>query len=366
MLRQSALTIVVLAGLSALSACSRNDGPTEDVRPVRTERVAAHAGGISATYTGQVSARREAVLGFMVSGRIQNRRVEVGDIVEVGTPLFQLDPSDAALNANAQRSQVESARSQLRQAEGDYRRYAELSKAHYVSRADVDKMRMSMETAQQALRAAEANYGVAANQSGYTMLRSTTAGVVTSIDAEAGQVVQAGQIVIHIAEHGEREIVVSVPESRVDELRNARSLGIELWADPKHRYVGRLREMAPDTDSVTRTYSAKVTIVGADASVRLGMTGKVLVALAAQNGVRRLPLTAIYDAGGKPQVWVVDPKTSRVNTREVTLAQAQKDGVLVSAGLRDGDIVVTAGVNLLHAGQKVRLAGSDERAEVES
>jgi len=114
--------------------------------------------------------------------------------------------------------------------------------------------------------------------------------------------------------------------------------------------------MAPDTDSVTRTYSAKITIVGADVGVRLGMTGKVLVALPGQNGLRRLPLTAIYDTGGKPRVWIVGPKTHTVSTRDVTLAQAQKAAVLGSAGLRDGDIVVTAGVNLLHPWQKVRLS----------
>jgi multidrug efflux system membrane fusion protein len=366
MLRQSLTAPTLLIALCALSACRSDNDSAEQARPVRTERISPRSGGIAATYSGEISARREAALGFMVGGRVLRRRVEIGDVVEVGTPLFQLDATDAALNANASRSQVESARSQLDQARSDYDRFAKLADAKFVSRADVEKMRLSLLTAQQGLRAAQANHGVVANQAAYTSLRSTTAGVVTAIEAEAGQVVQPGQIVVRIAERGEREVVISVPEARVDELRNARSLAIELWAVPQRRYVGRLREMAPDTDTVTRTYSARVSVLDADGQVRLGMTGKVLVALPQERSLRRVPLTAIYDADGTPKVWIVDPKTSRVATRPVTVTQAQKDGVLISAGLRDGDIVVTAGVNLLHAGQKVRTVAREAKGGTQS
>jgi RND family efflux transporter MFP subunit len=345
----AALVVVLLAG------CASEAKPTEEVRPVRAMRVGNASDTVGATYSGEIRARREAALGFMVSGRIQQRMVEVGDTVAPGTVLFRLDPTDAVLNANASRSQVASARSQYEQARGDYARFAQLAGAQYVSRSELDKARMSLKTAEEALRAAEANNGVAANQAGYTTLRATTAGVITSLEAEAGHVVSPGQVVVRIAERGERELIVSVAESRVEELRNARKLSVELWADPRHRYEGRLRELAPDADAITRTYSAKITVVGADAAVRLGMTAKLRVALPSDGTLRRLPLTAIYDPRGTPNVWVIDPKTSRVALRPVVLAQAQNDGVLVGRGLRDGELVVTAGVHMLHAGQKVSM-----------
>lgn len=346
----AALAVVLLA------ACSRAAVPAEeDPRPVRTLRVGDANHHSDALYSGEIRARREAALGFMVGGRIQSRAIEVGDTVAKGAVLFRLDPTDAALNANASRSQVASARSQYEQAKNDYARFSQLSSMQYVSRSELDKARMNLQTAQEALRAAQANNGVVANQANYTTLRSTVGGVVTSIEAESGQVVSAGQVVARVAEDGEREIIVSIPESRVDELRTARALTVELWADPQHRYTGRLRELAPDADAVTRTYSAKVTVVGADAAVRLGMTAKLHVALPTKGTLRRLPLTAIFDPNGKPHVWIVDPKTARVSLRPVSLSHAEDDGVLVSRGLRDGEIVVTAGVNLLHAGQKVRM-----------
>lgn len=338
----------------ALSACGHSAEPVEDVRPVRTQQVSRAGIDNTATYSGEIRARHEASLGFLVSGRIQRRLVEVGDHVAVGQPLFQIDPTDTALNANASRTQVESTRIQYLKALHDYERYAELGRSQFVSRSQVEQMRLAMETARESLRAAQATHGVSANQASYTTLRATTSGVVTSITAEAGNVVAAGQVVVKIAERGEREVVISIPEARVDELRKARSLSIELWAAPGRFYNGRLRELAPDTDAVTRTYSARISIPDADEKVGLGMTGKLLVKLDGDARLRRLPLTALYDVDGKPKVWVVDTNTSRVQLREVMVAQAQRDTVLISRGLRDGELVVTAGTNLLHAGQKVR------------
>lgn len=313
------------------------------------------SGGRPRPIPARFRARREAALGFQVSGRVQKRLVEVGDPVKAGTPLFELDPADQSLSVKAAQADVDSTRAQLAQAQSEYTRYASLLKDNYVSRDDYERKRLALRSAEQSSRAALANYGLVSNQARYTTLHSSAAGVVTSISAESGQVVQAGQTVAKIAQDGERELMISIPESRVGELRSAETLTITLWAAPERRYTGRLRELAPDTDSVTRTYSARVTLVDADAQVSLGMTGTLLLSLPELPGnFRRVPLTALYDSDGTPKVWVVDSKSSRVTARPVTIARTQRNGVLVSGGLEDGDIVVTAGVNLLHEGQKVR------------
>ena len=363
MLRFRAVTAAVYVALPLLAACSREHVVIEDVRPVRTVTVGAPAAAAAANYSGEIKARHEAVLGFMVNGRIQQRLVEVGDRVKAGTALLRLDPTDTALNAQAALAQVNSARSSLAQSRNDLARYEALAQRNYVGKSDLEKARLALANAEQSFKAAEANYRVAANQAGYATLKANVDGVVTAIDADVGRVVQAGQVVIHIAEHGERELLVSVPESRVDELRSARTLAVVLWADPTRRYAGRLRELAPDTDSVTRTYAARISVVDADAAVGLGMTARLQVDLSAPSNARKLPLTAIFDPDGSPRVWVVDPKTSRVAQRPVRLEQMQKNAVLVGSGLSDHDVVVTAGVNLLHDGQQVRIADSQSQKE---
>jgi membrane fusion protein, multidrug efflux system len=363
MFRTTAIATALTAVLPLLAGCSNDHVQIEDVRPVRTLTIGPPSIAAAANYSGEIKARHEAVLGFMVSGRIQQRLVEVGDSVKAGTPLLRLDPTDTALNAQAALAQVNSARSSLAQNRNDLARYEALAQKNYVGKSDLEKARLALANAEQSLKAAEANYRVAANQTGYTTLKANVDGVVTAIDADVGRVVQAGQVVIRIAEHGERELLVSVPESRVDELRNARALSVEMWADSTHRYAGRLRELAPDTDSVTRTYAARISVLDADAAVGLGMTAKLLVDLSAAGDTRKLPLTAIFDPDGAPRVWVVDPKTSRVSPRPVTLAQMQKNAVLIGSGLSDNDIVVTAGVNLLHDGQQVRVVDAPARSE---
>lgn len=347
--------------LALASGCARHDTAPESARPVRVERIGPQAQGQHASYSGEVRARRETVVGFLTSGRVQQRLVEVGQQVQVGQALLRLDPIDADLNAAAARSQLDSARSSYRQAQVDFARYSKLIEKKYVSRFEYEKSKLSLDSAAETLRGAEANYRLAANQSAYTVLRAPVAGVITSVDVEAGQVVPSGQVAVHMAADGERELVVSVPEGRVEELRQARSLSVELWARDGKRFNARLRELSPDIDPVTRTYDARVSILDADDSVRLGMTGKVVVQLPAQEKLRRLPLTAIYDGDGRTSVWVLDPAASRARLRQVQLAGVQGTGVLVREGLRDGEWVITAGVNLLHEGQKVRPMSASAR-----
>jgi RND family efflux transporter MFP subunit len=179
--------------------------------------------------------------------------------------------------------------------------------------------------------------------------------------AEAGQVVAPGQTVVTVAADGEREVAISIPEQRVDELRGAHRLVVSMWAYPGRTWNGKLRELAPDTDSVTRTYSARVTIEDPDpALVRLGMTASVQAPDVDGKGAIRLPLTAIVDADGKRLVWVVDKQTLRVAPRQVTIGGAQNDTVLVTGGLAGGETVVTAGVHMLQSNQQVLLAGGGQ------
>jgi RND family efflux transporter MFP subunit len=168
-------------------------------------------------------------------------------------------------------------------------------------------------------------------------------------------VVAAGQAVVTLAGDGEREVAVSIPESRIEELQHARALEVSFWARPGRRYAAALREIAPAADSVTRTYAARITVKGADAALTLGMTASVFAPDVAGKSAIRLPLTAVLDVPGRSLVWVVDRQSSRVAARTVTLAGVQDEQVLVASGLAGGETVVTAGVHMLHEGQPVKL-----------
>jgi multidrug efflux system membrane fusion protein len=348
-------TAVALAAVILLSACKRHEPEAfEEARPVRTILAGRNAGSVGAAYSGEIVARYESQLGFRTPGKVAARLVDVGSVVKRGQPLMRLDPEQEVLHVVAASADVDAARSRAAQARIDLQRTEQLLARQFASRAELDQQKLALDQAEAQLRSALAQRDSSANQRSYTVLTADRDGVVTAIGAEAGQVVAAGHPVVSVAADGEREVAISIPESRVDELRQAKTLQVSVWAHPGRTWTGVLRELAPGTDSVTRTYSARISIRDADPAVlRLGMTASVFAPDVDGASAIRLPLTAIVDREGKRQVWVVDPKTSRVALRNVALGSPQDDTVLVTTGLVGGETIVTAGVHMLQPGQRV-------------
>ncbi|CAG2155110.1 Multidrug resistance protein MdtA [Cupriavidus yeoncheonensis] len=352
----------------AVAACSPAEPPQhEEVRPVRTIIAGQTSGTVGASYSGEIRARYESQLGFRTGGKIVARLVDVGAHVKRGQVLLRLDPTQEALQVTAASADVDAARSRVAQARVDVKRIEQLLARNFASQAELDQQRLALDQSEAQLRSALARQRLNANQEGFTTLVADRDGVVSTISAEAGQVVAAGQSVVTVAADGEREVAINIPESRVEELRKAKALQVSVWAHPDKAWTGSLRELAPDTDSVTRTYSARISIQHPDETLlRLGMTASVFAPDVDGNRAIRLPLTAIVDRGNSSQVWIVPPKSSRVQARDVQLGSAQKDSVLVTAGLFGGETVVTAGVHMLKAGQRVKVieaatqAGSDK------
>lgn len=347
--------LIAALGLT-LGGCAKDKAVHhEEVRPVRTVTASRSVGSVSATYSGEIRARYESRLGFKIAGKVNARLVEVGSHVRAGQALMRLDPQDAVLSEASAEAQTEAARVKLAQSRIDLERGERLLADHIISKSAFDQYKLAYDTAASQLRSTQAQQQITLNQRSYNVLTADRAGVVTAIDAEVGHVVSPGQVVVSVAADGEREVVVSVPESRVAELRNAKQMTVATWADPKRQYAAVLRELAPDTDKATRTYAARITVRNPDAAIRLGMTASVQIPDIEGASAIRLPLSAIYDKSGEPLVWVVDTKAATVSTRPVKLAAAQKHTVLVAEGVSDGDVVVTAGVHMLHAGQKVKV-----------
>ncbi|MFZ6780445.1 efflux RND transporter periplasmic adaptor subunit [Undibacterium sp. Ji83W] len=340
-----------------LAGCAPSQPPEhEDVRPVRTLIAGRTTGSVGANYSGEIRSRYESQLGFRTGGKIVARLVEVGSHVKRGQPLLQLDPSQEMLMVNAAGADVDAARSRVAQSKIDVQRAQQLLAKNFASQAELDNQRLALDQAEAQLRSAQARQQMNANLRGFTTLVADRDGVVSAINAEAGSVVAAGQPVVTMDADGEREVTISIPESRVDELRKAKSLQVSVWAYPGKVWNGSLRELAPATDSVTRTYSARIAIEQPDpALLRLGMTASVFAPDIEGSSAIRLPLTAIVYHEVQRQVWIVDPKTKRVAARNIQLGAAQKDSVLIASGLTGGEIVVTAGVHQLHADQQVKL-----------
>lgn len=361
--RRKAVRVAALAlsGVTLLGACSKPVEKTEDVRPVRAIRLAAGNVDIAAEFPGEVRARTESRLGFRVGGKIVARKVDVGTIVKRGQVLMQLDPQDLQLAQAQANAGLMAAESNRDLALAEMKRYKELREKNFVSQAVLDGKETAFKAAQASYEQALAAYRNQSNQAGYTTLISDIDGVVTSVDAEAGQVVAAGSPVVRVAKAGEKEIVIGIPEDKVDTLRRIDDVRVRTWANPNETLPGKIRELSPVADPATRTYTAKIAIPNAPASMKLGMTAYVTFATKTSDAMIRLPLTALFQQKSATAVWVVE--NGAVKPVPVEVAGSAGNAILVSGGVLPGQTVVTAGVNLLKAGQKVKILGGEDTAD---
>lgn len=345
------LAIVMSAAL--LAACSKPVEKTEDIRPVRALRLAADTADVVAQFAGEVRPRVESRLGFRVGGKIVARKVDVGSTVKRGQVLMQLDPQDLQLAQAAANAGLKAAESNRDLARAEYKRYQELREKNFVSQAVLDAKETAFKAAQATYDQALASYRNQSNQAGYSSLVADIDGVVTGIDAEVGQVVAPGTPVVRVAALGEKEVVVGIPENQVDAIRSIADVRVQTWARPNETIPGRIRELSPVADAATRTYTARIAIPSAPQDVRLGMTATVTFAAKTANPMLRVPLTALVQDKGATAVWVVE--NGAVKQVPVRLAGPSGNDLLIAGGLAPGQTVVTAGVNLLKPGQKVKI-----------
>lgn len=353
------LLIVLPLSTVLLAGCGGNDNSGAGiVRPVQTMTVGQYERTVGSTYSGQIQARFDSKQAFQVGGTVAKRITEVGERVKTGQPLLQLDLSNLQYQLTQAGAQLDAARNQAAQAKVDLGRSKALVDQNFISQAEYDQSALNDQKAQAQLQAAQAQYGEAKNQLSYGTLRAAVPGVVTSIDVDVGQVVRPGETAVDIARDGEREVAISVPESRVDDIRKARGLTVTLWAAPGPVYPAKLRVLYPDTSQTTRTYEGRVTLLKPDATVRLGMTAYVHVPGAVEHEAYVVPLTALDNKNGQTLLWVVNRQDSTVTSRVVKIFALVGNDALIASGLKPGDVVVTAGAQLLHDGQKVKPVGT--------
>ena len=340
----------------ALAACSRPDPAPAPVQAVRTMTVSSDSAGGTHEFAAEVRARFESRLGFRVGGKMTGRAVELGQHVNAGQVLAQLDATDLKLSQEAALAASRAAQTNYELAAAEYKRYKGLLEQGFISSIELERREATLKAQKAQLDQALAQANVQGNQAGYASLTATAAGVITGVEADPGTVLAAGTPVVRLAHDGPRDVVFAVPEDGVAAFRALQGrpgvLKVRPWgtATPLPATV---REVAAAADATTRTFQVKADI-GA-APLQLGQTVTVLVDLPRQEGITRLPLTAVMQQQGQTAVWLVDRSTMTVKVQPIAVAGADGNVVVVSAGLSPGQTVVTAGVHVLTPGQKVKL-----------
>ena len=336
-----------------LVACSRPAPPEEPVRAVKLMTVAMGNMNSGVEFAGEVRARVETRLGFRVAGKLIRRQAEIGQHVKPGQLLAQLDPQDFKLATDATAAQLLAATTNRDLSAAEFKRYKDLKEQNFVSGVELDRREAALKAANAQVAQVEALLATQGNLSGYTNLVADVAGIVTAVEAEPGQVVAAGTTVVRIAQDGPRDVLFAVPEDRLAAISTGSAVDVRQWT-ALTTLKGVVREVAALADPATRTYLVKVALNDADA-LPLGSTVSVAPQALSAKGAQviKLPTSALKHDGGGSAVWVLDKTSMTVRSQPVQLVAADGNEMVVAAGLTPGMQVVTAGVHVLSAGQKV-------------
>jgi RND family efflux transporter MFP subunit len=353
-------TGVATASCLILTACEK-DSETAIApapRPVRVVMVEKRDAPTSLTFTGRIEAKDEVSVAFRISGRLLANEAKLGDRVQSGQLLARLE-SQNELNALRQaQAALAAAQGQLAQARNHFDRQQTLLAQGWTTRANFEAATQAQQTAQSQVDAAEAQLSSAHDLVSFTELKADAPGVITATGPSAGEVVQAGQMIASIARQDGRDAVFDIPSQLIRSAPVDPQITVSLTDDPTITARGRIREVAAQANPVTRTFEVKVGLTDPPNAMRLGTTVVGRVEKSAGPTID-IPATALTRMSQQPAVWTVDPSTNTVSIRNVDVLRFDEAQVIISQGLDPGEIVVTAGVQALHPGQKVRLLGSE-------
>ena len=342
-----------------VAACGQEEVVEKQVRPAIFVQPVP-SGGVLETYPGEVRARYEPELAFRIGGKVARRLVEVGERVKKDQALAELSAEDVNLRLQAAQAQLAAAEADMSLARSERDRYGKLVSRQLVSRSQFENAENVYKAAAARVKQMRAELDVAKNQNDYAILRSPSDGVISRRLVESGQVVGAGQTVFTLATDGEREVSINLPEQGIEAFKLGQEVGVELWTKPGKRFIGKLRELAPAADPVTRTYAARVAFSDNQVPAELGQSARVYFLIGESAGLA-VPLSAVSAEEGAAYVFVLDAQTSTVKKTPVRLGAFSERLVPVLEGLSAADYVVAAGVQLLRDGLEVKPIDRENR-----
>ncbi|MEQ1737062.1 MAG: efflux RND transporter periplasmic adaptor subunit [Rhodoglobus sp.] len=338
-----------------MSGCNEAAPTGDEIRPVRSVVAELKAIEDDRSAVGEIKPRAESDLGFRVSGKLVTRTIDIGTIVNKDDVLARLDDQDAQYKLKQAQTDVSSAEAILVEARNAEGRLRPLLERGITTKANYDVAQKNLRSAEAKYEASKISLALAKDQLGYTDLKAEFGGIVTSVGAEPGQIVNVGQMVVRLAKPDEKDAVFSIAETAFRQRpESPPPISVSLLSNPGISADGIVREISPVADPTTRTYQVKVTLKNAPDLMRFGSS--VVGRLRSETApVVLLPGSALIEKGGKPAVWIVDQTSRTVSLRPVVVNRYESEIVVIGEGIAKGEIVVAAGVNRLREKQQVRL-----------
>ena len=337
--------------------------PEPVIRPVRYEPVYVTGGERLRTFSGTAQASVESKRRFKVAGTVRRVAVQVGEQIEAGQLIAELDDRDYRLQVQAEESALASAEAQARNARSSYARVRALYENNSASPSDLDAARAASESASEQVKSVEKRLELARSTVSYARLAAPVDGAIAAVRVEVNENVSPGQPVVTLTSGSRLEVEIAVPEVLIAQVREGEKVSVHFDALPGKEMSGRVTEVGGSATGVATTFPVTVRLDHDDADCRPGMAAEVGFRFGGTGGRERIlvPSVAVGQDRQGNFAFVVEPTEEgfgKVHRRAVQVGELEGEGLEIVEGLSDGDLVVTAGVTRIVDGQKVRLLGT--------
>jgi RND family efflux transporter MFP subunit len=356
-----ALVSVMIVSLFA-AGCSEEKIEKEVIRPVRYQQVYLTGGDRLRIFSGTAKAGVESNLSFKVAGTVENVYVKVGDNVKRGQMLAQLDDTDFKLQFQEADAAMKQSISQEINAKSNYERVRQLYENRSAAKRDLEQARSQYESASATVERQQNMKELAQLQLSYTRLTAPLSGTIGSRKVEVNENVQAGTPIFLITSKGKPEVSISVPEVLIANVQRGHEVDIRFDAIQGKDYNGIVAEVGLSSGQYSTTYPVVVTIGNPDEKIRPGMAADVIINFRDSNIDDKItvPPACVGEDEGGNYIFIAIPTEEGfgiVKKQQVTIGTLTSEGLEITDGLADGELVVTAGISRIKDGQKVKLLG---------
>jgi RND family efflux transporter MFP subunit len=347
-----------------LAGCGEAPAPEgEAARPLRVIRMGELTDINRRAFPGRAAALQEVNLSFRVGGPLTTYPVKVGDKVDVGDVVAQIDPNDFQVTVRNVQGELERAGAELVLAEKEYQRAVEANakNSQLISESELDRRLSGRDRSRANVKALEATLQAARDELDYSTLRAPFKGTIVNTYVENFETVRAEQPIVRLLDNTRVEFKFSIPETLITLLATVRNINVRFDAFPDLVIAAEIEEVGTEASQVTRTYPVTLIMDQPEgAEILPGMAGRAsgeaVDPSTPDEPILIVPVDALFspEAGGSSFVWVVDESQQVVSRREVSARRLLSGGMEIESGLEVGELVAVAGVHFLEEGQAVR------------
>ncbi|MEM0938697.1 MAG: efflux RND transporter periplasmic adaptor subunit [Bacteroidota bacterium] len=354
-LRNHLATVILL--LIAIG-CGEKAVDEARIRPVKYEEISLIGGIQKRTFTGTAQSGTETNLSFRLSGLITFLDADVGDRVQRGKLLGKLDMKDVELTYQKAKANVQSTQIEMQNTRSDLGRTKELYQSQSASLDDYEDAKTAFANAQTAYETAVKELGLVESEFEYSRIRAPLTGVISSVEAEVNEYVNAGQaIIVMDAEDANIEISIGVPENFISRITQGMKAEVNINDSV---LSGTVTEVGYSS-SGSGVYPVVIKLDENDRSLRPGMPSSATFTFGSVDSepVLTVPVYAVgEDEKGNFVFALENTEDSEVfQAKKVTIevGELTNSGFQVANGLNEGQKIATAGLHILLDGQKVKL-----------